>query len=113
MEVEPDGAVWGALLGACKIHKNVELAELAFNKVVELEPTNIGYYVLLSNIYTEANNSEGILRNLAVKLITRWKTVMYAVGILSRWRHGATLLSSSPRDLKSQLNPTYAPPRGS
>ncbi|KAM3217812.1 putative pentatricopeptide repeat-containing protein, mitochondrial [Capsicum annuum] len=62
MEVEPDGAVWGALLGACKIHKNVELAELAFNKVVELEPTNIGYYVLLSNIYTEANNSEGIIR---------------------------------------------------
>ncbi|MCD7452668.1 putative pentatricopeptide repeat-containing protein, mitochondrial [Datura stramonium] len=68
MEVEPDGAVWGALLGACKIHKNVELAELAFNKVVELEPTNIGYYVLLSNIYTEANNSEGILR---VRLMMR------------------------------------------
>ncbi|CAN4117308.1 unnamed protein product [Withania somnifera] len=68
MEVEPGGAVWGALLGACKIHKNVELAELAFNKVVELEPTNIGYYVLLSNIYTEANNSEGILR---VRLMMR------------------------------------------
>ncbi|XP_009768550.1 putative pentatricopeptide repeat-containing protein At3g11460, mitochondrial [Nicotiana sylvestris] len=68
MEVEPDGAVWGALLGACKIHKNVELAELAFNKVVELEPTNIGYYVLLSNIYTEANDSEGILR---VRLMMR------------------------------------------
>ncbi|XP_006341234.1 putative pentatricopeptide repeat-containing protein At3g11460 [Solanum tuberosum] len=68
MEDEPDGAVWGALLGACKIHKNVELAELAFNKVVELEPTNVGYYVLLSNIYTEANNSEGILR---VRLMMR------------------------------------------
>ncbi|XP_059306094.1 putative pentatricopeptide repeat-containing protein At3g11460, mitochondrial [Lycium ferocissimum] len=68
MEVEPDGAVWGALLGACKIHKNVELAEIAFKKVVELEPTNIGYYVLLSNIYTEANNSEGILR---VRLMMR------------------------------------------
>lgn len=68
MEDEPDGAVWGALLGACKIHKNVELAELAFHKVVELEPTNIGYYVLLSNIYTQANNSEGILR---VRLMMR------------------------------------------
>ncbi|KAK4348348.1 hypothetical protein RND71_031103 [Anisodus tanguticus] len=50
------------------IHKNVELAELAFNKVVELEPTNIGYYALLSNIYTEANNSQGILR---VRLMMR------------------------------------------
>ncbi|KAH6830550.1 Pentatricopeptide repeat superfamily protein [Perilla frutescens var. hirtella] len=62
MPVQPDGPVWGALLGACKIHKNVELAELAFNKVVELEPRNIGYYVLLSNIYTEAGNMEGALR---------------------------------------------------
>lgn len=62
MPMEPDGPVWGALLGACKIHKNVHLAELAFNKVVELEPRNIGYYVLLSNIYTEAGNMEGVLR---------------------------------------------------
>lgn len=62
MQTKPDGAVWGALLGACKIHKNVELAELAFHKVVELEPENIGYYVLLSNIYYEANNLDGVLR---------------------------------------------------
>lgn len=62
MPVEPDGAVWGALLGACKIHRNVELAELAFEKVIELEPANIGYYVLLSNIYSDAENKEGILR---------------------------------------------------
>lgn len=62
MKVKPDGAVWGALLGACKIHRNVELAELAFERVVELEPTNIGYYVLLSNIYNEAGNLEGIVR---------------------------------------------------
>eukprot|EP00257_Ricinus_communis_P027689 XP_025015103.1 putative pentatricopeptide repeat-containing protein At3g11460, mitochondrial [Ricinus communis] len=62
MEVKPDGAVWGALLGACKIHKNIELAELAFEHVVELEPTNIGYYVLLSNIYNDAGNLEGMLK---------------------------------------------------
>nr|KYP45249.1 Putative pentatricopeptide repeat-containing protein At3g11460 family [Cajanus cajan] len=62
MKVRPDGAVWGALLGACKIHKNVELAELAFKHVVELEPMNIGYYVLLSNIYTDVNNLEGVLK---------------------------------------------------
>ncbi|KAI9154457.1 hypothetical protein LWI28_026554 [Acer negundo] len=62
MRVKPDGAVWGALLGACKIHKNVELAEIAFEKVIGLEPTNIGYYVLLSNLYSEAKNLEGISR---------------------------------------------------
>ncbi|TXG58244.1 hypothetical protein EZV62_016073 [Acer yangbiense] len=62
MRVKPDGAVWGALLGACKIHKNVELAEIAFEKVIDLEPTNIGYYVLLSNLYSEAKNLEGVSR---------------------------------------------------
>ncbi|KAK9069180.1 hypothetical protein SSX86_013296 [Deinandra increscens subsp. villosa] len=62
MPMEPDGAIWGALLGACKIHKNVDLAEVAFDRVIKLEPTNIGYYVLLSNLYTEVNNTEGILR---------------------------------------------------
>lgn len=62
MPIRPDGAVWGALLNACKIHKNVKLAELAFEKVIELEPANIGYYVLLSNIYSEAENLEGVLK---------------------------------------------------
>lgn len=62
MKVKPDGAVWGALLSACKIHKNVELAELAFEHVIELEPTNIGYYVLLSNIYSDTENLEGVLK---------------------------------------------------
>ncbi|XP_021908661.1 putative pentatricopeptide repeat-containing protein At3g11460, mitochondrial [Carica papaya] len=62
MKVEPDGAVWGALLGACKIHQNVELAEIAFEKVTDLEPTNIGYYVLLSNLYSDTNNLQGVLR---------------------------------------------------
>lgn len=62
MKVKPDGAVWGALLSACKIHKNVELAELAFEHVIELEPTNIGYYVLLSNIYSDNENLEGVLK---------------------------------------------------
>lgn len=62
MSMKPDGAVWGALLSACRIHRNVELAELAFEKVVALEPKSIGYYVLLSNIYSEAKDLGGVLK---------------------------------------------------
>ncbi|XP_042498117.1 putative pentatricopeptide repeat-containing protein At3g11460, mitochondrial [Macadamia integrifolia] len=62
MPVEPDGAVWGALLAACKIHGNVELAEVAFEHVIKLEPANVGYYVLLSNIYSEAKNLDGVAK---------------------------------------------------
>lgn len=44
--------VWGALLGACMVHKDSDLAKLASQKLFELEPENTGYYVLLSNLYT-------------------------------------------------------------
>ncbi|GAB2246379.1 hypothetical protein Droror1_Dr00001872 [Drosera rotundifolia] len=51
MQIEADAMVWGALLGACKIHMNMDLAEVAAKKLVILEPRNPGHYVLLSNIY--------------------------------------------------------------
>ncbi|XP_028795577.1 pentatricopeptide repeat-containing protein At1g06140, mitochondrial-like [Neltuma alba] len=52
MPIKPGAAVWGALLGACRIHSNVEMAELAAKHILELDSDNSGRYVLLSNIYT-------------------------------------------------------------
>ncbi|XP_031489461.1 pentatricopeptide repeat-containing protein At3g26782, mitochondrial-like [Nymphaea colorata] len=54
MSVKPDFIVWGALLGACRIHKHVKLGEIAARKLFQLDPRNAGYYVLLSNIYADA-----------------------------------------------------------
>lgn len=51
MPVEPGISVYGAMLGACRIHKNSELGEKAANKLFELNPTDGGYHVLLANIY--------------------------------------------------------------
>ncbi|KAL0741925.1 hypothetical protein Bca4012_083438 [Brassica carinata] len=48
---EPTSTVWGALLAACVTHENVQLGEIAANKLFELEPENTGNYVLLANIY--------------------------------------------------------------
>ncbi|VAH81124.1 unnamed protein product [Triticum turgidum subsp. durum] len=62
MPMPADGAVWGALLGACKIHKNVEIGEEAFEHVIKLEPSNVGYYVLMANIYTDTGQLEGVVR---------------------------------------------------
>ncbi|OMO68329.1 Germin [Corchorus olitorius] len=58
MTVEKDEGVWGALLGACRIHKHVELAERAAKSLIELQPQNPGHYVLLSNIYANSGRWE-------------------------------------------------------
>ncbi|PPR84222.1 hypothetical protein GOBAR_AA36491 [Gossypium barbadense] len=51
MPVHPDVVLWRILLGACKLHGNVVLAEIATNNLIERDPSNSGNYVLLSNTY--------------------------------------------------------------
>lgn len=58
MPCEPDISVWQALLGACKSHNDVELAEWAAHHVLELEPFNASVYITLSNIYAQAGRWE-------------------------------------------------------
>ncbi|KAG7532796.1 Pentatricopeptide repeat [Arabidopsis thaliana x Arabidopsis arenosa] len=62
MSVEPHGGVWGALLGACRIHNNPDIAEIAAEHLFELEPDIIGNYILLSNVYSSAGDWGGVLR---------------------------------------------------
>ncbi|BAF29528.1 Os12g0256900 [Oryza sativa Japonica Group] len=45
--------VWGALLGACRIHGNIELAQWAAEHLFELKPEHSGYYTLMINMYAE------------------------------------------------------------
>lgn len=51
LPIEPTAAVWGALLGACRMHKNMELGAYAADRVFELDPHDSGPHVILYNMY--------------------------------------------------------------
>lgn len=50
---EPCVSMWGAFLAGCKAHGAFEMAEIAVRKMVELQPQNGSYYVMLSSLYAE------------------------------------------------------------
>ncbi|CAN6469665.1 unnamed protein product [Victoria cruziana] len=72
MPIPVDADVWGALLGACKIHGNIELGEYAAKKLFELKPKKAGYYMLLSNLYRESGKQDDVAK---LKLLMREKGV--------------------------------------
>ncbi|KAJ8629771.1 hypothetical protein MRB53_023094 [Persea americana] len=55
MPMKPDATIWGALFFACRIHGNVSMGERAASQLLQLDPSDSGIYVLLANMYVEAN----------------------------------------------------------
>uniref|UniRef100_A0A0E0DEI5 Pentatricopeptide repeat-containing protein n=1 Tax=Oryza meridionalis TaxID=40149 RepID=A0A0E0DEI5_9ORYZ len=62
MPMEPDAVLWASLLGACRMHKNIDMGEWAAGKLFELDPDNSGPYVLLSNMYAELGKWADVFR---------------------------------------------------
>eukprot|EP01018_Ginkgo_biloba_P034075 Gb_04450 [translate_table: standard] len=62
MPLEPDVGVWGALLSACRIHCNIDLGEHVAKHLLDLDPKNAGYCVLLSNIYAATGRFEDVTK---------------------------------------------------
>ncbi|KAJ4715812.1 Pentatricopeptide repeat-containing protein [Melia azedarach] len=60
MPYEPDAVAWRALLGACKVHKNTELAIYAAKQVLNLDPQDPGTHILLSNIYANSQKWDDV-----------------------------------------------------
>jgi hypothetical protein len=51
MKIEPNPVIWRTLLGACRIHGEIELAERANRELLKARSDASGDFVLLSNIY--------------------------------------------------------------
>ncbi|CDP05212.1 unnamed protein product [Coffea canephora] len=55
MPFKPDVAIWGALLGGCKLRGDLKLAEsITSRNADKLEPNESGVYVTVSNIHASA-----------------------------------------------------------
>ncbi|CAK8540130.1 unnamed protein product [Lathyrus sativus] len=60
MPIQPNIAIWGALLNGCQIHENTSVASQVKIQLTELRPVQSGIYVLLSNIYANAGRWEEV-----------------------------------------------------
>ncbi|KEH43872.1 PPR containing plant-like protein [Medicago truncatula] len=58
MPIQPTISVWGALLGACRMHGKTELGKIAAEKLFELDHVDSGNHVVLSNMLASAGRWE-------------------------------------------------------
>ena len=57
MPIQSNDVVWGVLLGACRMHGNIDMAEKAVQKLRSLNLQEGGYYILLIDMYTAAGRT--------------------------------------------------------
>ncbi|XWS62041.1 hypothetical protein CRYUN_Cryun07bG0176900 [Craigia yunnanensis] len=62
MPFKPHCAIFGTLLGACRIHKNLEMAEFAAENLLNLDPKSAAGYVQLANVYAAMNKWDHVAR---------------------------------------------------
>ncbi|XP_047337690.1 pentatricopeptide repeat-containing protein At4g16835, mitochondrial [Impatiens glandulifera] len=61
MPFKPHNAIFGTLLGACRVHKNARLAEFAARGLIELEPRSGAGYVQLANVYASTKRWDRVV----------------------------------------------------
>uniref|UniRef100_J3MNC1 Uncharacterized protein n=2 Tax=Oryza brachyantha TaxID=4533 RepID=J3MNC1_ORYBR len=62
MAEEPEIDILGGLLGACRVHNRMDIAELVGKRIFEQNPNDPGYHILLSNIYADAGMWSDVTR---------------------------------------------------
>nr|GMC61286.1 pentatricopeptide repeat-containing protein At2g34400 [Ipomoea batatas] len=74
MPEKPDEVLLGAVLGACRKVKNVEIAERVMQLILQMEPSNSGNYIISSKIYAHEkrwDESARMLRLMKEKGVTK------------------------------------------
>ncbi|KAG9448296.1 hypothetical protein H6P81_014424 [Aristolochia fimbriata] len=74
MPFKEDALVWRTLLGACRIHGDMDLGEIAAKRILELDQHDPSAYVLLSNLYASRNQWDevaAIRKNMKERQLTK------------------------------------------
>lgn len=62
MKIPPNIIIWGALLSACRIQNNMDMAECVMEKINRIEEdcthSDTSHYVIMSNMYSQAGLKE-------------------------------------------------------
>ncbi|KAK4344997.1 hypothetical protein RND71_035173 [Anisodus tanguticus] len=61
MPFQADADIWGTLLGACKIHQDVDMGRAAADCLFQVDGNDIGNYIIMSNLYAENAKWDGVL----------------------------------------------------
>ncbi|KAL8061515.1 hypothetical protein ABFX02_02G091300 [Erythranthe guttata] len=99
MPMKANSVVWGALLGACRVHGNFELGERVGEILLDLEPENSGRYTLISNMYAKAGKWDRVeklrvlMKERGVKTIVG-RSMIDLKGVVHEFKVGDT---SHPR----------------
>ncbi|XP_051200636.1 pentatricopeptide repeat-containing protein At4g14170-like [Lolium perenne] len=54
MPCQPDEAMLGGILAACRVHGEVDAAERISKRLMAMSPAKSGYYMSLANVYSDA-----------------------------------------------------------
>ncbi|KAF5175807.1 Pentatricopeptide repeat-containing protein [Thalictrum thalictroides] len=61
MPMEPNAIIWATLLGSCKMHGKLELAEAVTQKICDLDPSNPGHRMMISNLNASVGRWDDVL----------------------------------------------------
>ncbi|KAL4561479.1 hypothetical protein LXL04_033645 [Taraxacum kok-saghyz] len=60
MPMPPDASIWGSLLSGSRKFVHTNIIERVSKRIIELNPNNPGYYILVSNIYASLGKWEEV-----------------------------------------------------
>lgn len=93
MPIPPNEVVLGSLLGSCYAHGKLKLGEKIMRELVEMDPFNTEYHIVLSNMYAlsgkvdKANSLRKVLKKKGIKKAPGMSSI-YADGQLHQFIAG-------------------------